>query len=502
MKEHIIESYILGGFPYVWIETSEPHRAEMIVEKEIKNISTKTRPYETYHWDVVNGLKKLGTKTTSERQATGSEDTTDPMAAINKIKDLEGCAVVVAWNYHQFLKNPEVIQTLQNHLIEFKASGKTLVVLSPTTQIPLELEKMFVIIDVPLPEEDEFQNILTKISEDLNVKVPKNKMEIISSAKGLTEFEFENSLALSLAKHGTYKAEVIQEQKSQLVKKSQILMYMKLLHTDTFAYLGGLEIIKDFCVRMMKSDLYRGVLALGVPGTGKSAFSKALGNETKLPVLAMDFGKSFGSLLGESEQRIRNGLKVVDAVRKSILFIDEIEKGLSGVASSHLTDGGTGARVGSTFLTWLQERPAGQCFVIATCNDISKLPPEYLRAERWDAIFFVDLPTIVEKKIIWKIWSDFFNMKLENLPEDIGWSGAEIKTCCRLAAALDYSLKEASQYIIPISHSMGEKIDTLRSWAEKRAIPANMKSTEEEPKYKKVCLMDDYLIKEEKEKSL
>jgi SpoVK/Ycf46/Vps4 family AAA+-type ATPase len=182
----------------------------------------------------------------------------------------------------------------------------------------------------------------------------------------------------------------------------------------------------------------------------------------------------FGSLVGESEGKIRAALKIIDAFSPCVLFIDEFEKGISGIQSSGQTDSGVGSKVYGTFLTWLSDHKS-RVFVVATCNDISKIPPEFLRAERWDAIFFVDLPNGRERKTIFEIYKKQFNIKEEFGAVNMdGWSGAEIKSLCRISAMLKSSLKDAAKYVMPLSQSMGEKINGLREWASTRTIPASL----------------------------
>ena len=172
---------------------------------------------------------------------------------------------------------------------------------------------------------------------------------------------------------------------------------------------------------------------------------------------------------------------MVDSFSPCVLRIDEIEKGLSGIQSSGQTDGGTGSRVFGTFLNWLNDHKS-RVFVVATCNDIQKMPPEFLRAERWDAIFFVDLPTEKEREIIFNLYQGGY--KVKGTPPDMdGWSGAEIKSLCRIAAMMGTKIEEAKHYIMPLSQSMAEKIEELRDWARTRTIAASIvEPAEKQPK--------------------
>jgi SpoVK/Ycf46/Vps4 family AAA+-type ATPase len=263
-------------------------------------------------------------------------------------------------------------------------------------------------------------------------------------------------------------------------EKSAALQFSQF--TETFATLGGLENLKDWTLNRFKNRRiglpFRGILLLGVPGTGKSHFAKALGNEVGWPVLSLDMGRVFGSLVGESEAKMREALKVVDAMAPCILFIDEIEKGLAGVGGSS-TDGGTTQRVGGTFLTWLNDHTS-QVFVIATCNDYAKLPPEYTRMGRWDAIFFVDNPGLGEQKEILDIYRHQFEVDLAfPCPNLDSYSGAEIRQVAIEAAYNGGDLDAAARFVIPISKSQKQQMDALREWAKARTIPASRAAVEE-----------------------
>jgi SpoVK/Ycf46/Vps4 family AAA+-type ATPase len=274
-----------------------------------------------------------------------------------------------------------------------------------------------------------------------------------------------------------------------MVEKSAALQFSQF--SETFATLGGLENLKEWTLNRFKNRRpglpFRGILLLGVPGTGKSHFAKALGNEVGWPVLSLDMGRVFGSLVGESEAKMREALKVVDAMAPCVLFIDEIEKGLAGVGGSS-TDGGTTQRVGGTFLTWLNDHTS-EVFVIATCNSYEKLPPEYTRMGRWDAIFFVDSPGSNERLEIMDIYTRQFMSKplvdFGKTPDLDGYSGAEIRQVAIEAAYNGGDLEAAARFVIPISRSQKAQMDALREWARARTIPASKALAMEEVKAKR-----------------
>ena len=237
---------------------------------------------------------------------------------------------------------------------------------------------------------------------------------------------------------------------------------------------------------------FKTFLISGIPGTGKSLAAKAIGNTWQFPLLKLDMGKIFGSLVGESEQNIFNALKIAEALAPSVLWIDEIEKGMSGMQSSGSTDGGTTARVLGTFLNWMQERER-PVFVVATANDISLLPPELLRKGRVDELFFVDLPGKKARKDILKIHlkkrkRDPENFDLAKLSsESKGFSGAELEEAVKeaLFQAFDEArevktdhISKALQNTYPLSKTMGDVIKKLRKWADARTVNASNETSD------------------------
>jgi len=301
---------------------------------------------------------------------------------------------------------------------------------------------------------------------------------VLDAAAGLTRYEAEGAFSLSLVRHNAVRPHAVWELKAGMLKKSGLLS----LHrgSESFTNLGGLEALKDFCLRAMRRQGHqdalrrpRGVLLLGVPGTGKSAFSKALGAETDRPTLILDVGALLGSLVGQTEQNIRQALRIADAMQPAVLMIDEVEKALSGVASSGSTDSGVSARLFGTVLTWLNDHQS-DVFTICTCNDISKLPPEFSRSERFDGVWFLDLPDVQQKRAIWRIYLDLFNLDpTQPKPVDADWTGAEVRSCCRLAALLDVPLVEAAQNVVPVARTAHESVERLRTWASGRCLDAD-----------------------------
>jgi SpoVK/Ycf46/Vps4 family AAA+-type ATPase len=292
----------------------------------------------------------------------------------------------------------------------------------------------------------------------------------------LSRFEAEGAFSLSLVRHSRLAPEAVWELKVQALQKSGLLS----LHRgkETFGDLGGLDALKAFCMQALRARppgsavTPRGILLLGVPGTGKSAFAKSLGNQTGRPTLVLDVGALMGSLVGQTEQNIRSALRIADAMAPCLLFLDEVEKALAGATSSGVTDSGVSARLFGSLLTWMSDHES-DVFVVTTSNNISALPPEFGRAERFDAVYFLDLPSKAERQAIWRIYLAKFAIPDQPMPEDADWTGAEIKSCCRLASLLDVSLLEAARNVVPVAATAAESVERLRTWACGRCLSAN-----------------------------
>jgi len=345
-------------------------------------------------------------------------------------------------------------------------------------QVPVELEKQFVVIEHELPGREQLTEIARGIATDRDELPTGLELErVLDAAAGLTRYEAEGAFSLSLVRHGKLQADVLWEQKAQMLKKSRLLS----LHrgSETFADLGGLDSLKAFCLRAMRRQgeanpllRPRGLLLLSPSGCGKSAFAKSIGNETGRPTLTLDIGSLLGSLVGQSEANMRQALRIVEAMSPCVLFADELEKGLAG-ASGNQGDSGVSARLFGHLLTWLNDRTS-DVFFVGTCNDISRLPPEFARAERFDAVVFVDLPDHGQRQRIWEMYLAKFGLNArQKMPADEDWTGAEIRACCRLAALLDLPLAAAAQNVVPIARTAGESVEKLRTWASGRCLSAD-----------------------------
>ena len=456
-----VREHVRAGFPAIWIKTDEPDEAI----RELRDLA-RADEYAFGLWDLEDGLR-IGI-------GEGEGQPLDPLAAVRALSGLpdDRPALMVLHHFHRFIDSPEIVQAVCKATAVGKRLGRHLIVLAPLERLPAELLRLFVVIEHALPTREQLASIARETATEPGELPADEQLEkVLDSAAGLTRAEAENSFALSLIRHRQLIPQVIWELKSAVLRKSGSLRLSR--SEADFSMLGGLDSLKSFCRRALAPSpgaRPRGVLLLGVPGTGKTAFARALGAECGRPVLELDIGALMGSLVGQTEQRLREALAIVDRMAPAILFVDELEKGMSGVGSS--SDGGVSGRLLGTLLTWLNDHES-DIFTIGTCNDIRRLPPEFVRAERFDGVFFIDLPSRAEKDSIWAIYRDRFGFDNgESLPNDESWTGAEIRSCCRLARLLQLSLREASGLVIPLATSAAASVAQLRQWAEGRCLDA------------------------------
>ncbi|WP_435011920.1 AAA family ATPase (plasmid) [Tundrisphaera lichenicola] len=466
-----LSEYVRAAFSGIYIRSHEHDDAIAEIARLCRD-----QGWSLATWDVDRGLALAG-RADAPGVVPGAAD---PLAAIRSLGALatsEGTAILVLRNFHKFLGSAEVIQALDTQLAAGKQARTFVVILAPTVQVPVELEKLFIVLEHDLPGRDQLSAIARGLATEPG-ELPEGDglTAVLDAAAGLTRVEAENAFSLSLVRHGRLAPDVLWGLKSQSLKKSGLLG----LHHggETFAGLGGLDALKAFCGRALRrggSPLARprGVLLLGVPGTGKSAFARALGNETGRPTLVLDIGTLMGSLVGQTEAQVRQALRIADAMAPCILFCDELEKGLGGVGSGGNGDSGVSARLFGSLLTWLSDHES-DVFFVGTSNDISRLPPEFSRAERLDAIFFLDLPGAAEKGRIWEMYLARFGLDPgQRRPGDREFTGAEIRSCCRLAALLDVPVIEAAGNVVPVAVTSGESVERLRQWATGRCLSAD-----------------------------
>ena len=454
----MIHDYLKAGFPALCVLTQEPHRAEEALPCE---------GWTFVIWDCLRGIREATTQ-------KPIDEIKDPVEALNWLNGYQD-TVLICHNLHLFLDSPEVIQSIQNGITRWKATGCALVMVSPIIQLKPEVEKFFHLVDMPLPDSEELYTLQNDLGKPLNIK-PNRKAA--RAAKGLTAFESETAFALSLIQKGYFSTRVISEAKSQMIRKSGLMEFWE---PADIADVGGLNNFKAFIENRSQAfnpdnntnlPQIKGILLVGIPGTGKSLASKATASILGWPLIRLDIGSLKNSLVGESERRMREATRLIDAFGKAVVWIDEVEKAFAGTKSSGETDAGTTAGMFGHFLTWMQETKSS-VLVMATANNISQLPPEFIRAGRFDATFFVDLPSRTERieiiNIMNRKWgSDIpisFNDRLN------GYTGAEIEQLAK--DSLFDGLDQAFDALVPLSRTMREDIDAIRQWAKTRARMAN-----------------------------
>jgi SpoVK/Ycf46/Vps4 family AAA+-type ATPase len=482
-----IEDLIRARYSLIWAVSPEETR----VEESLKKLCVE-REMRLEVWSITEGFKTIA-------NGQGTRDVKDPMKALDHVLRGEGRALYVLRDFHPFLKEPAVVRRLRDAATELRKTKKSLIVLSPLSKFPPELEKSIsAVVDWELPNRQEVEQAARKLlpnappaTQQLVESDPTYMENVVEAALGLTLVEAENVFAKAMVRTHTFDLETILEEKKQIIRKSGLLEYYE--HREEFSDVGGMDTLKDWLVKRRNAfnsrardfglPLPKGILLIGVPGTGKSLTAKAVGALWKMPLLRLDVGKVFAGLVGSSEENIRTVIKTAEAVAPAILWIDELEKGFSGTGSSGQTDGGTTSRVFGSFITWLQEKTT-PVFVIATANNVQALPPELLRKGRFDEIFFCDLPDREDRRAIIDIHirkkkRDPGQFDMDKLIDaTVDYSGAEIEQAV-VAALYDAfdtgndlssdGLLATLKEIVPLAITMREVIDSMREWARTRA---------------------------------
>jgi ATP-dependent 26S proteasome regulatory subunit len=477
-----ITNYIRAGYPGLYLVSPEEQR----VDAEMKQIAQDLK-YSLHVWSVVDGLVDTKKHTTTAAN--------DPLEALVAIKDMGEKTIILLRDFHLFLQdpNPILIRQLKDVLQEAKTKSKTLIILGCRLCLPPELEHELTVIEFALPGKEELRTVLDGIIESAQLKGVEGEQrdKILDAASGLTTIEAENAFALSVAESKGVNPEIVAREKAQAVKKNGILEIVET--KESLESIGGLDVLKEWLLKRRHAFSQRaieyglptpkGLLIIGIPGTGKSLTAKATARVFGVPLLKLDAGRIFAGLVGQSESNLRAVIQTAEAIAPCCLWIDEVEKGFSGTKSSNATDGGTSSRVFGSFISWMQEKKA-PVFVVATANDVSQLPPEMLRKGRFDELFFVDLPNQQEREAIWEIQigkysrdaKDFDIVQLAKVTE--GLTGSEIENAFveALYQAFDAEKEPTDLTIagvltefVPLSKLMAEQIAGLKNWAKGRA---------------------------------
>ncbi|MDX1763672.1 MAG: AAA family ATPase [bacterium] len=483
---------INSHYPIICIETFEEAR----VSKKVERVC-RTLDLPLFLWTATQGLVRLN-------ETRAIYKTHSPLDALNFVHSASMDAVYLFKDLHTYFDDPLVIRRLRDLAQGFRVQRRSLVLTAPAFAIPLELQKEIAWYELKLPGRDELRKLVRAVVREIGGKHPirveidaKNGGPLIDSLMGLTLSEAERLVTRAIMEDGRLDSSdipVIQEAKKDKIAESGILEFFP--RRDSFAHIGGLHQLKRwlgvrqgaFSKQASEFGLTapKGVLLLGVQGCGKSLMAKAIAQEWRLPLLKLDTGRLYNKYLGETEKNFREAIRLSESIAPVILWIDEIEKALAGNHSGE-GDGGVATRVLGTLLSWLQEKEA-PVFVVATANDITRLPPELLRKGRLDEIFFVDLPNDKERE---EIIAVHLNRRKRN-PEDFdlaalikasqGFSGAEIEQAIvsSLYAAFSGKGVLTTETILmementyPLSVVMAEKIHGLRQWAQGRTVQAN-----------------------------
>jgi ATP-dependent 26S proteasome regulatory subunit len=493
-----IEVLIRAKYPILYIVSWEEKRVEEALQKVCAGLN------RTLHtWSITQGMKPavVGPSGNSNKP-TSLPGELEALAVVHGAPEY---TVFLLKDFHPYMKDYRVVRLLRDLAGKLRGRAETLILMGPTLNLPTDLEKDITVVDFDLPGSADIEATLDRVIEAVkgnpNIDsslAPMQRESLVKSAQGLTQDEIESVFARSLVERKKFDLEVVLEEKKQIIRKSGLLEYYA--PDAQIKDVGGLEVLKEWLDKRAESftDKARdfgipspkGILLLGVQGCGKSLVAKAVAAQWNLPLLKLDVGRIFGSLVGQSEENIRTAIKVAESVAPCILWADELEKGFAGVSGGGVSDSGTTARVFSTFLTWMQEKTA-PVFLMATANDVSSLPPEMLRKGRFDEIFFVDLPDAAEREQIFLIHITKrnrdvtkFNLKALAKASD-GFSGAEIEQAIvsSLYAAFDARRELLQKDIIaevkatvPLSVMMREDIERLREWAVMRTRPASKKN--------------------------
>ena len=463
--------YIDAGFPIIYINTFEEDKVDSLIPE----ISSGK---EVYEWNETNGYIDFETKTPLQEDCT-----LERMLDQLKTPDLLDRKILIFKDITSYLDEPRIVSKVKG-LARMINQGvdATVIIVSSVLVIPKDIEKYVTILEMDYLNTDEIKTIIRGfVKDNLNQQVDEKLIEEFALAfKGLTEFEILNLLALSYADDGDLTRKdlrLIFDQKQQMIKKAGILEMIPL--KETIDDIGGLENLKAWFIKKAKVyknmnnakkygvDMPKGVLIAGVPGCGKSLNAKAAANLFEVPLLRLDMGRLMGKYVGESEGNLRSAIALAEAISPCVLWIDELEKAFAGIGGS-----GGGAEVTTrlfgNFLTWMQEKES-PTLVVATANDITKLPPELLRKGRFDEIFYVGLPNKEEREKIFNIHikkrrpQDLKNIRVKELVSITeGFSGADIegvvKDAIESAFAEDKTSIQTADVIDAIkdTHSLSE----------------------------------------------
>jgi ATP-dependent 26S proteasome regulatory subunit len=425
----------------------------------------------------------------------------NPVGCIDEIIKSDRTCAFILKDYHAYLSDAGVVRKIKDCITVKKEEYTPIVIITPIIKIPIELEKYVTIVEYDLPTAGEIKAHIEAslpILKEVETTFDLESMDIesiVGACQGMTFHEIDRVLMKSLSTTNAFTTSVIVEDKKQIIKKSGILEFYP--SDDGIDSVGGLDSLKQWLSkrRMAFSEnakgfgipTPKGIMLIGVPGCGKSLIAKAIAKTWQMPLLKFDVGAVMQGVVGASEENMRKVIKTANSVAPCVLWLDEIEKGFAGTASSNFSDSGTLARCFATFITWLNEKTE-PVFVVATANDVSQLPPELMRKGRFDETFFVDLPSLAERKDIFKIHLRKLNRNASLFELDIlaekteGFSGADIRELIvetlhnvffEDAGTKDIttmSMIKSIETAVPLSKLMGAQVAKLKDWCKNNKV--------------------------------
>ena len=480
-----LSGYLRAGYPAIYLQTYEESRAIT----EVAAVAA-LRGRSLFTWELDRGWRRHDDTSSSYKSNAPL-----PSQALEEAINGASSAIYLFKDFHLFLGLPEIHRKIKSALNLFSGKQKTFIFLSCRIMIPPELEKEVVLLDLALPNREDLIPVLEAAIETTGDKKisQATKNALVEAALGLTTVEAENSFALSRIQAGAFDKEavkVVQAEKAGTLKKGGLLEWWP--NVEPLESLGGVDSLKSY-LRQAKIafspeakefgiDGLKGVLLLGAAGTGKSLAAKTAASVFEWPLFRLDMGCLFGSLVGQSEERTRAVCHLMETVAPCVILLDEAEKAMAGLGGSGVTDSGVSSRVLGTLLTWLQEHTA-PVYVVGTCNSITGIPPELV--DRFDACFFLDLPSESERAEIFSIHlrKRRRNPKKFGIAElalaSEGHTGRDIERVIKwsLISALIAGREVITQDImtqlqahVPTVQIKGDDISEMRNWARKRGV--------------------------------
>lgn len=439
---------IRAGVPAIWIDTYDSIGAEI----ELRLLSQEL-PMTFCPWDLVRGVAIPH----PPRPCAG-----DPVGAAglgNEFRIAGQPTVILLHNFHWFLDRVEVVQALLNGIALAPASGTTIVIAAPRITLPLELESQIAFLEPVYPDFEEVRNLTASASGEKGLD--------FDSLMGLTTLEVRSIVQQLRCAQQPLPREVLQERRAEMVARRSLLQ--RQTSHETFGTLYGMSYLQEHCLKLLPGDgpvSSRGLFLAGPPGSGTTAFALALGNETGRGVFTLDWPRIGASPLAPGRE-LRQSLRRLEAMAPAILLLDEISTYICQLAAALPTDRPT--RLWAQLVEWLSLHTS-DVFTIGTGNAYSNIPQELLHPERLSEVFFIDLQSQEVRDLIWRKFREEHEVApVTPPPASQGWTGAEIRACCRRAAQQDCSVSHIAEMIIPHSVVAAEHVETLRNWASGRA---------------------------------